>query len=58
MLTAKLLHTLTHPNSAYGAAFSTDGSLLATASLDNSIKLWNVATGEEKARLKWHGDGV
>ena len=46
MLTAKLLHTLTHPNSAYGAAFSPDGALLATASMDNTIKLWNVATGE------------
>lgn len=50
MPTLTLLHTLTHPNSAYAAAFSPHGKLLATASLDNTLKLWDAATGAEKAR--------
>ena len=58
MLSLKLLHTLTHPNAAYGVAFSPDGRRVASASLDNTIKLWDAATGKELAHLKGHGDGV
>ena len=43
----RLLHTLTHPNSVYSAAFSPDGSRIASGSLDNTIKLWDAATGRE-----------
>ena len=52
------LHSLTHGNAAYSAAFSPDGKRLATASLDNTVKLWNVASGEHLGTLKGHGDGV
>ncbi|HND52798.1 MAG TPA: hypothetical protein PLV92_10395, partial [Pirellulaceae bacterium] len=55
---ASLQLTLTHPNAVYAVAFSPDGRKLASASLDNSLKIWDAATGAELARLKGHGDGV
>jgi WD40 repeat protein len=35
-------------------AFSPDGKTLASGSDDNTIKLWDVATGKEQATLKGH----
>lgn len=52
------LRTFSHPNAAYGAAFSADGNTLATASLDNTVRLWDPATGDLRATLRGHGDGV
>lgn len=52
------LHTLSHNNGVYWASFSSDGKRLATASLDNAVKLWNPLTGEHVGTLKGHGDGV
>jgi WD40 repeat protein len=49
-----------HPNSAiphahearvWGCAFSSDGSLLASASGDGTLKIWDADTGEETSRL-------
>lgn len=54
----RLVHTLTHPNSVYAVAYSPDGERLATASLDNTVKLWNAKSGEEINRMRGHGDGV
>ncbi len=34
-----------HSDIVYGAAFSPDGKLLATASGDGTTRLWNVGTG-------------
>src|SRR6516165_10682968 len=50
--------SLSHNNAVYWAAFSKDGKTLATASLDNTVKLWNVADGKHLETLKGHGDGV
>ena len=50
--------SLSHNNAVFWAAFSNDGKRLATASLDNTVKLWNVSDGQLVATLKGHGDGV
>ena len=39
-------------------AFSPDGHLLATGSLDNTIKIWDVASGREIRTLNGHSSGV
>jgi WD40 repeat protein len=35
-----------------GLAFSLDSKRLATGSFDKSVRIWDVATGTEKARLE------
>ncbi|MEO1979098.1 MAG: WD40 repeat domain-containing protein [Fuerstiella sp.] len=34
--------TLRHDNAAYSVAFSSDGNLLASGSLDKSIRIWEL----------------
>ncbi len=43
-----------HRDFASDVAFSSDGRLLATASVDGTIKLWDTATGRETATLTGH----
>jgi WD40 repeat protein len=49
---------LGHHDLVQGLDFSTDGSLLATGSLDATIGLWNLATGERLASLSGHLEDV
>ncbi|HEY9614277.1 AAA-like domain-containing protein [Allocoleopsis sp.] len=46
-----------HSNSVWGVAFSPDGQLIASASEDKTIKLWN-KDGTLLRTLKGHTDGV
>lgn len=40
-----------HSNPSYAAAVAPDGKLLATGSIDGTVRFWNAATGEETARI-------
>jgi WD40 repeat protein len=42
---------LRHPDSVRDVAFSPDGKTLATCCGDRTVYLWNVASGQEIARL-------
>jgi WD40 repeat protein len=41
-----------HTSAVYNAAFSPDGTLLATASADGTVRVWDVATGVELRRIE------
>ncbi len=47
-----------HANSVNGVSFSPDGNMLASASDDNTVKLWNSETGKEINTLTGHTDVV
>jgi WD40 repeat protein len=53
-----LLRLSGHLSQIHGVAFSPDGKLLASASLDGMVKVWNAATGMEVRTLKGHANGV
>ena len=54
-----LARTLTgHDNAVWGVAFSPDGRLLATASRDQTARLWDPATGECLRTLTGHDGWV
>src|SRR5438045_503571 len=36
-----------HPRKVIGVAFAPDGSILATASADSTVRFWNPATGRQ-----------
>lgn len=57
--TGSLLRTfLGHTRLVTTVAFSTDGSLLASGSSDNTVKLWGTATGAELRTLIGHSAEV
>ncbi len=47
-----------HLSQVHGVAFSPDGTLLASASTDGTVKVWSAATGVELRTLKGHTNGV
>jgi WD40 repeat protein len=47
-----------HTTRAYSVAFSRDGKILASASWDGTIKLWDTRSGRELRTLAGHGWGV
>ena len=47
-----------HTGEVLGVSFSPDGKTIATASLDSTIRLWNMDTGEHLRTLSGHTDWV
>ncbi|MEM1172490.1 MAG: caspase family protein, partial [Cyanobacteria bacterium P01_H01_bin.35] len=49
------LHTLNHQDSVRAVAFSPDSETIATASFDDTARLWNANTGQQLATLNHQG---
>src|SRR5262249_13748768 len=47
-----------HERGVSALAFAPDGRTLATASYDNTIKLWDTATWEQRGILKGHQSSI
>ena len=57
-LAAAFIRQPHHTARAYSVTFSRDGKVLASASWDGTIKLWDTASGRELRTLAGHGWGV
>jgi len=49
---------LKHDNSVLSASFSPDSKFIVTTSFDNTVKIWNVKTGEQEGKTMNHRDWV
>jgi WD40 repeat protein len=49
---------LRHEGTVYVAAYSRDGKLIVTASIDKTARVWNAVTGQLQATLTGHGGPV
>jgi WD40 repeat protein len=47
---------LRHASLIYATAFSPDGKLLASASADNSVRVWETSTGKEKQAFTFNNE--
>lgn len=47
-----------HFDGVYGVAFSPDNKQLASASSDNTVRLWDTSTGTALQTLKGHLDNI
>jgi WD40 repeat protein len=52
------LQILSHSDWVLAVAFSPDGKLVASGSSNNTVRLWDAATGTERRALKGHSDWV
>ncbi|KAL5327994.1 hypothetical protein ACEPPN_005700 [Leptodophora sp. 'Broadleaf-Isolate-01'] len=52
------LQILSHSSGVWTVAFSPDGKLVASGSYDETVRLWDAATGTERRALKGHSDAV
>jgi len=57
-LMAELVVQTGHTNAINSVAFAPDGRTLASGSVDNTIKLWDVVTGTELRSLRGHTDDI
>ena len=57
-LAATFVRQANHTTRAYSVAFDRDGKILASASWDGTIKLWDTKAGRELRTLAGHGWGV
>lgn len=51
-------HLAGHKDSVSSLAFSTDGKLLASGSLEGVVKVWDLATGDLKCTLEGPDGGI
>jgi WD40 repeat protein/tRNA A-37 threonylcarbamoyl transferase component Bud32 len=56
--TGSLLTTVEHASPIWCGAFSSDGTLVATGSADNTSRIWDAATGTPKTPLMKHYGSV
>ncbi|WP_152591802.1 FHA domain-containing protein [Nostoc sphaeroides] len=54
----KIITFSSHSNLVRAVAFSSDGQILASASVDKTVKLWSVNTGEEVSTFAGHKSQV
>ena len=54
----ELLTLKGHNDSVQGVAFSQNGTLVASASYDGTVKVWDTTTGKESLTLKGHTEPV
>jgi WD40 repeat protein len=47
-----------HEKGVYGVSFSADGKMVASASGDKTVKLWDTSTGKQIKTLSGHTNGV
>src|SRR5262249_1155396 len=52
-----ILGARAHTGMVTSVAFSGDGKLFASGSVDHTVRLWDVTTGEERGILKGHRGG-
>src|ERR1051325_27064 len=55
---ARLVVSTGHSDVVKTIAFSPDGKLLASAGADNTVKLWDVASGKELRSLYGHSNEI
>ena len=53
-----LFNITAHSGAVQSLAYSPDGSLIASASLDHTVRIWNATNGDPIHTLSGHSDSV